>query len=143
MSHEAVRLPRFEGAHQAPLMSAENLLSEVKAGSSNDCNTVAFARRQCAGRGERRSGRVDITQGIASGFAEDRAQYVKLPSEVQLLIRQQKGSLTCKTCGKGFERRSNLNKHIRHVHACERLYLCKTCGHRFGQKSSIDKHLRV
>mmetsp|Transcript_11644 Transcript_11644/g.25183 ORF Transcript_11644/g.25183 Transcript_11644/m.25183 type:complete len:186 (-) Transcript_11644:69-626(-) len=69
--------------------------------------------------------------------------YIKLPPTSQEFVKRQGDSLTCMACGKVFERRSNLNKHIRHVHANERLYQCKKCGNRFGQKSSIDKHVRT
>jgi len=69
--------------------------------------------------------------------------YTKMPSRTTSLVKQQGSCLTCKSCNKSFERRSNLNKHIRHVHEHERLYKCNTCHLSFGQKSSIDKHILV
>mmetsp|Transcript_2584 Transcript_2584/g.7039 ORF Transcript_2584/g.7039 Transcript_2584/m.7039 type:complete len:173 (-) Transcript_2584:206-724(-) len=69
--------------------------------------------------------------------------YVKLPRArgLQKLVARQGTSQNCNICGKHFDRRSNLIKHIRSVHEDERLYRCKKCTKTFRQKSSVVKHL--
>mmetsp|Transcript_12431 Transcript_12431/g.25298 ORF Transcript_12431/g.25298 Transcript_12431/m.25298 type:complete len:295 (-) Transcript_12431:130-1014(-) len=52
-------------------------------------------------------------------------------------------TFVCEICDKEFDRKSNMNKHIRHVHEKLRPYICRLCGKKFGQKSSIDKHVIV
>mmetsp|Transcript_9353 Transcript_9353/g.24744 ORF Transcript_9353/g.24744 Transcript_9353/m.24744 type:complete len:189 (+) Transcript_9353:183-749(+) len=142
--YEVVRLSPLGEQAGSPLRSAKDLWSEVKASSSEDAEKSAREEVGSDGRdGRGYAGDASEKRLESEEFAEDRTEYVKLPSQAELMIREQRGSLTCKACDKSFQRRSNLNKHIRHVHARERLYVCKSCGNRFGQKSSIDKHLRV
>mmetsp|Transcript_11761 Transcript_11761/g.31654 ORF Transcript_11761/g.31654 Transcript_11761/m.31654 type:complete len:193 (-) Transcript_11761:304-882(-) len=138
LSDECVLLPPFRSNGESPLLIAKALVSEVKASETCEERTPGATEGRNAVSGTAGSA------GLAAGSGEENTEeYVKLPCEAVRLIEQQLGSLTCKTCGNHFKRRSNLNKHIRHVHACERLYVCKRCGKRFGQKSSVDKHLRV
>jgi len=59
------------------------------------------------------------------------------------IIQKTKKSNPCPICNKNFDRRSNLNKHIRCVHMNLKPFQCDTCGTKFGQKSSLEKHRAV
>ena len=48
----------------------------------------------------------------------------------------------CKTCGKGFKKKRNLNYHFKYTHG-ERRYVCKTCDKRFQRNTQLRTHMRV
>ncbi|XP_066936056.1 zinc finger and BTB domain-containing protein 49-like [Clytia hemisphaerica] len=48
----------------------------------------------------------------------------------------------CDICGKGFEKKENLTRHIR-VHTNDRIYSCDLCGKSYTDGSSLKKHVKM
>ncbi|XP_049445883.1 histone-lysine N-methyltransferase PRDM9-like isoform X3 [Epinephelus fuscoguttatus] len=53
-----------------------------------------------------------------------------------------KKPLKCDICGKVFEYKSKLQRHL-NSHTDEKLFSCKTCGKRFSIKSVLKRHCRI
>ncbi|CAK8676218.1 unnamed protein product [Clavelina lepadiformis] len=47
----------------------------------------------------------------------------------------------CEECGKGFGRRSDLNRHMRGVHMRERPHCCNKCGWTFAEAGNLKHHM--
>ncbi|XP_051278755.1 uncharacterized protein LOC127376153 [Dicentrarchus labrax] len=69
-------------------------------------------------------------------------QYNPNLSEVHRSAPTGKKSFQCVTCGKAFEFKSKLQRHLS-VHTGEKPYLCKFCGQGFGYMSVLKTHVRI
>nr|XP_046241325.1 zinc finger protein 664-like isoform X1 [Scatophagus argus] len=63
-------------------------------------------------------------------------------SEIHSNTRTGKMSYKCDTCGKMFQYKSKLQRHLS-VHTGEKPYLCNFCGQRFGYMSALKTHIRI
>ena len=48
----------------------------------------------------------------------------------------------CSTCGKGFNQRYDLTKHMR-LHSGERPYTCIICNKGYADKSALNSHMKT
>ncbi|XP_045902275.1 zinc finger protein 436-like isoform X3 [Micropterus dolomieu] len=63
-------------------------------------------------------------------------------SEVHHNPHTGKNAFTCDTCGKGFQYKSEFQRHLR-IHTDERPYSCKTCGKDFRTRDHLQHHVRT
>ncbi|XP_053302789.1 gastrula zinc finger protein 5-1 isoform X1 [Pleuronectes platessa] len=56
--------------------------------------------------------------------------------------KTEKKSFSCSECGKIFNKRGNINTHMR-IHTGEKPFSCSVCGTRFNQKWTLEKHMRI
>ncbi|XP_030609258.1 zinc finger and SCAN domain-containing protein 30-like [Archocentrus centrarchus] len=63
-------------------------------------------------------------------------------SEIQSQTDTGKNSIQCGTCGKTFQYKSHLVRHLR-IHTGEKPYSCSTCGKKFNEESTLKSHVRV
>jgi len=51
-------------------------------------------------------------------------------------------AFSCPECGKGFNRRSHLKRHVAKVHRGEKRHKCDVCGQGFGEVGGLRTHVR-
>ncbi|XP_062265697.1 zinc finger protein 2-like [Platichthys flesus] len=56
--------------------------------------------------------------------------------------KTEKKSFSCSVCGNRFNKRGNINKHMR-IHTGEKPFSCPVCGTRFNQKLALNTHMRI
>ena len=52
-------------------------------------------------------------------------------------------SLTCEQCGKTFQKKNKLNRHVKEVHSEEKLYQCEVCEAQFKRNSHLTRHKKL
>uniref|UniRef100_A0A1I7W3M6 Zinc finger protein n=1 Tax=Loa loa TaxID=7209 RepID=A0A1I7W3M6_LOALO len=57
-------------------------------------------------------------------------------------INTPKKSFKCKTCGKGFARSWDMNRHMK-IHTGDRSFKCTICGKDFIQSSHLSQHVKI
>jgi len=103
---------------------------------------VCLSLKKLAERGTQRDSHSCGADGSAS-FSSAEGKGFSSCSESALKSGDGK-KVECGTCGVGFSTRSNLNKHVRTVHATTtQLFGCSMCEATFTQRCSLVKHVRV
>ena len=56
------------------------------------------------------------------------------------------GKYKCNKCGKSFERKSTLNKHLNRVYPCDKVEAklkCEYCDSKFSRKDNLNRHIKT
>ncbi|XP_039281686.1 zinc finger protein 354B [Nilaparvata lugens] len=56
-------------------------------------------------------------------------------------IKQHSATFECEHCHKTFNRKGNLQMHVRRVHTTERPFVCAVCARTFAEKNDMQKHI--
>ncbi len=52
-------------------------------------------------------------------------------------------ALKCEECGKEFQKKNKLNRHIRETHSNDKPYKCEDCGADFKRNSHLTRHKKL